>query len=126
MIQKWHFNCTCSLCLSQEAIADSDRNKHRIQGILNELRAKGNQNPEVVEVLAKEMLGLLELERLDSQTGDLASILVSVYVQMHDLVKAREYAHLAMESHLYYSGYDSKRAENARAMMEFQEGLEYS
>lgn len=123
MIQKWHFNCTCSVCSSPRAMQESDRNKSRIQGILDELK-KAGRNPDTVERLARELMELLETERLQAQTGNFASILAGVYLNMYNLSMAREYAALAAKSQVYYVSFDSDKAKAALETLEFLNSVE--
>lgn len=122
-IQKWHFNCTCSLCSSPEATQQSDRNKARIQGVLDELKAAG-RNADTVERLSGELMTLLETEGLQAQTGNFASILAGVWLNMYNLSMAREYAALAAEKQIYYMGFDSDKARAAVEMREMLESVE--
>jgi hypothetical protein len=124
MIQRWHFNCTCALCSSTEATAASDQRKLRIQGILDEMGIEANCTPEFVEKLTKELMDLLETERLTAHTGDFASILAGVHMKMNDLDNTRKYARLSVEKQTHYKGYDSEESRNARENLEFVEGLE--
>jgi len=122
-IQKWHFNCTCSLCSSPEATQQSDQNKSRIQGVLDELKAAG-RNPDTVERLSIELMSLLEKEGLQAQMGNFASILAGVWLNMYNLSMAREYAAMAAEKQVYYMGWDSDKAKAALEMHEMLEGAE--
>ncbi|KAK3356688.1 hypothetical protein B0T25DRAFT_537183, partial [Lasiosphaeria hispida] len=124
-INKWHFNCTCPVCSSDAEMEQSDVNKLRIQGILDELRLKDNRTHEGVGTLVKELMSILDTERLQAQTGNFASILAGIYFQMEDLANARGYAKQAVDNHMYYIGHDSDKAKDALQMLEFLQSIEY-
>ena len=125
MIQKWHFNCTCSICTAPELEVDSDRNKLRIQGVLDELKEVKDRNREKVGSLARELMSLLEIERLQAQAGSFASILAGVYFNLGDLEKAREYAADAVANNTHFIGYNSDKAVAAMEMVELLDSIEY-
>lgn len=124
MIQRWHFNCTCSLCSSKERTDLSDQNRLRIQAILDELGKQKSRKPGSVEQLEKELWTLVEHERLEAQAGSFASIFAGIYFQRQDLDKAREYALQAAQHHTHYNGYDSGKAKNALEALDFLQSIE--
>ncbi|KAK0710723.1 hypothetical protein B0H67DRAFT_263977 [Lasiosphaeris hirsuta] len=124
-IKKWHFNCTCPVCSSGAEMEQSDINKLRIQGILDELRLKDNRTHAGVGALVDELMAILDTERLQVQTGNFASILAGVYFQMEDLAKARGYAKQAVDNHMYYIGHDNEKVQEALQMLEFLQTIEY-
>ncbi|GAB1317671.1 SET domain-containing protein 5 [Madurella fahalii] len=124
MIQRWHFNCTCSICSSKEKTDLSDQNRLRIQAILDEFKRQKNRNRGNVEPLEKELWALVERERLEAQAGSFASIFAGIYFQMQNLDKAREYASQAVQNHTYYSGYDSDKTKSALEMLDFLQSIE--
>jgi hypothetical protein len=105
-------------------MATSDRNKIRIQSILNDLNVESNRTLEKVEAHSKELMALLEIEGLESHRGSFESILAGIYVQIHNVVKAREYARMAVESQIRFRGYDDESVDSARATLERLESLE--
>ncbi|KAK0649998.1 hypothetical protein B0T16DRAFT_350959 [Cercophora newfieldiana] len=124
MVQKWGFNCTCSVCSSPQKASESDRNKYRIQEVLDQLKDKSGRNREKVERLANELFSLLEVERLQAQAGSFASLIMGVYIEMGDLEKAREYAATAMKNQTVYFGHDSDKAKSALEMVELLDTVE--
>jgi hypothetical protein len=124
MTQKWGFNCTCSVCSSSRRASESDRNKLRIQEVLNQLQDQKNRSHEKVQSLAHELFRLLEAERLQAQAGSFASLLVGVYIAMGDLEMAREYAVSAVSNHTHYIGHDSEKVKSALEMVELLETAE--
>ena len=118
MTQKWGFNCTCSLCSNPDKASESDRNKRRIQGVLDELQDEGNRKPEKVESLAQELFQILEAERLLFEAGSFASLLAGVYYSMGDTKKAREVAATAVTNHTLYLGHDSAKVKAAKELVD--------
>lgn len=124
MIQFWGFNCTCALCSNAQAIETSDRQRSRIQKILEDLDDPANHTPERVSVGTAEVEDLVVKEGMTGQMGDLYSIIANVYLTMGDLKMARSYGELAVKLLRWYSGFDSARTESARAFMVKLEGVE--
>jgi hypothetical protein len=77
-----------------------------------------------VELFAQELMGLIEAEGLGAQIGDFAGVLAQLHGQMGDLVKAREYALMAVEKQVHFKGYDSHTTEQARELLAQLEMLE--
>ncbi|KAK0614723.1 hypothetical protein B0T14DRAFT_463267 [Immersiella caudata] len=118
MTQKWGFNCTCSLCSNPDKANESDRNKRRIQEVLDQLQDESNRQPEKVEALAQELFKILETERLLFEAGSFASLLTGVYYSMGDNKKALEVARTAITNHTLYIGHDSAKVKAARELVE--------
>ncbi|KXX78465.1 N-lysine methyltransferase SMYD2 [Madurella mycetomatis] len=125
MIQFWGFNCTCALCSNAQAIKTSDRQRRRIQKILEDLDDSANHTPEKVSAATTEVEGLVVEEGMTGQMGDLYSIIANVYLTMGDLKMARSYGKLAVKLLRWYAGFDSARTESAQAFMVKLEGVEH-
>lgn len=124
-IQAWHFNCTCWLCTSDEANKESDRNKMKVQAILDKMKDKKNRDPAKIEGLFKELTKIIEAERLQAESGNFASLLAGLYFQMQNLEEAKRYATMAVDNHTQYIGHDSFKAKRARATLEILNSIQY-
>ncbi|GAB1312435.1 SET domain-containing protein [Madurella fahalii] len=124
LIQFWGFNCSCALCSNDRAIEISDRQRSRIQKILEELDNPASHTPEKVSAATAEVEDLVVKEGMTGQIGDLYSIIANVYLTMGDLKMARSYGELAVKLLRWYAGFDSARTESAREFMVKLEDLE--
>ncbi|KAK4448780.1 SET domain-containing protein 5 [Podospora aff. communis PSN243] len=126
MIQQWGFNCTCSLCSSPDKASESDRNKRRIQEILDQLQEESNRTPEKVETFAQELFKLLDAERLMFEAGNFASLLTGVYYSMGEMKKARQVASTAVSNNTLYLGHDSVKVQSAKELVEMLAAMDWS
>ena len=109
MLQGWSFNCTCSLCASPSATLVSDRNRHRIQEILEYLDHPENRTPPKIQASLDELVHLANEEGLAGQVGDLYSIIAEIWRDVGDLERAREAGMVAVSNLRHYAGYDNVR-----------------
>ncbi|KAK5655062.1 hypothetical protein OQA88_5961 [Cercophora sp. LCS_1] len=117
-IQKWHFNCTCSLCSSEQANKDSDRNKKRVQEILDFLQKEENRTPENGEKMFKELAEIIKVERLFAESGNFASLFAGLYFSMGNFEEATRYAYMAIDNHTQYIGHGSEKVARAKKTLE--------
>jgi hypothetical protein len=103
----------------------SDRNRRRIQGILDELKVKEDRNPPMVAFLTEELLDLIDMEGLNAQLGDFFPILMQVHMEMGDFDKAREYGKMALEKQTHFKGIDSEPAERTEAILKRMETFQF-
>ena len=117
LIQKWGFNCTCSLCSDAEASRVSDINRGRIQDILESLDHIENRTQENVRAAVDEIEDLGKKEGLAGQIGDFYGIIADIYLQMGDLKNARKYGTMAVKMLQHYAEFDNMRTGAAVAFM---------
>ena len=113
MLKYWGFTCTCPLCRDAHAIAVSDKNRQRVQDLLESLDHPGNHTHEHVAALTAEVEGLAGTEGLAAQMGDFYGIIADVYLRMRELKLARAYGEMAIELLRHYAGFDGERTEQA-------------
>lgn len=83
LLSRWGFNCTCPLCHSARASSLSDRNRNRIQDILDVLHEEPNRDPpEYVELLSEEVFSLVYEEGLKAQSGEFDAVMSHVWLEM--------------------------------------------
>jgi hypothetical protein len=113
LIRGWGFNCTCSLCSDPEAMKISDRQRNRIQEILDVLDDPKHHTHAHVRSALAEVEHLVDKEGMTAQIGDFYSIVADLYFTMGDMKLARDYGELALELVRHYAGYDNDRSEQA-------------
>ncbi|OTA98155.1 hypothetical protein M426DRAFT_70346 [Hypoxylon sp. CI-4A] len=118
LIQEWGFNCTCSLCASPKAATVSDRQRSRIQELLEELDRPETHTHSAIEKRVAEILDLCEKEALAAQVGDLYTIVAEVYSGIGDLDSAARYGKRAVKELVHYAGYDHDRTKSALLFLE--------
>ncbi|KAK0738003.1 hypothetical protein B0T18DRAFT_334134 [Schizothecium vesticola] len=117
LIQKWGFNCTCSLCNDAEACRVSDVNRGRIQDILESLDQVENRTQENLRAAVDEVEDLGKKEGLAGQIGDFYGIIADIYLKMGDLKNAREYGTMAVKMLQHYADFDNIRTSVAVAFI---------
>ncbi|KAK0652654.1 hypothetical protein B0T16DRAFT_406579 [Cercophora newfieldiana] len=124
LIQEWGFNCTCSLCTNKEASKVSDKNRDRIQEILESLDHLENRTQTKVHAALTETEDLGSKEGLAGQMGDLYAIIADIYFDMGDLNKSRTYGRRAIKMLQHYAGFDNMRTVRAESFMKKLDKLE--
>jgi hypothetical protein len=124
LIQEWGFNCTCSLCNNPKRFKASDKNRDRIQVILESLDHPGNRTQAKVRAAVEEVEDLVVKEGLAGQLGDFYAIIADIYLNMGDLRKARKSGRNAVKLLQHYAGFDNMRTEKAEEFMRELNALE--
>jgi hypothetical protein len=106
------------MCKSRGDLAVSDRNRRRVQSIVERLHMKDSHTPEQLGFLTDELWQLLEKEKLSAQVGDFAEILANIYFEMGDMKQAHQFASMALEKQMHFKGVDSEPAERMKALLE--------
>ncbi|KAK4450301.1 N-lysine methyltransferase SMYD2 [Podospora aff. communis PSN243] len=124
LIQEWGFNCTCSLCSNPKRFKTSDKNRDRIQVILESLDHPGNRTQAKVRAAVEEVEDLVVKEGLAGQLGDFYAIIADIYLNMGDLRKTRKSGRNAVKLLQHYAGFDNMRTEKAEEFMRELDALE--
>ncbi|KAK4186437.1 N-lysine methyltransferase SMYD2 [Podospora australis] len=109
LLKFWGFECTCALCRDAEATKVSDRQRNRIQRILEQFDNTKNLTVEKMATLTKEVEDLVLKEGMAGQIGDLYNIIGHTYLLMGEKKLAEEYGKLGVEKLRHYAGFDSER-----------------
>ncbi|KAK0619545.1 hypothetical protein B0T14DRAFT_566384 [Immersiella caudata] len=124
LIKEWGFNCTCSLCTNPQLFKGSDKNRDRIQQILESLDHNENRTQAKVQAAVDEVEELVVKEGLAGQLGDFHGIIADIYLNVGDLKKARKYGKSAVKLLGHYAGVDNMRTDRAVAFLRELDALE--
>ncbi|KAK0707160.1 hypothetical protein B0T21DRAFT_341295 [Apiosordaria backusii] len=120
LLKWWGFTCTCALCQNPTAIKKSDKQRNRIQALLEEFDTPSKLTEEKIS----EIEELVREEGMEGQMGDLYNIIGNVYAQRGELKKAKEYGKKGVMWLKRYAGADSERTEMAKGFVKRLEDFE--
>ncbi|KAK4198989.1 hypothetical protein QBC40DRAFT_330059 [Triangularia verruculosa] len=120
LLKWWGFTCTCALCQNPTAIKKSDKQRNRIQALLEEFDTPSK----LTEPKIAEIEELVREEGMEGQMGDLYNIIGNVYAQRGEMKKAKEYGKKGVVWLSWYAGGDSERISIAKAFVERLEDFE--
>ncbi|KAK0669232.1 hypothetical protein QBC41DRAFT_392026 [Cercophora samala] len=120
LLKWWGFTCTCALCQNRTAIKKSDKQRNRIQALLEEFDTPSK----LTEGKIAEIEELVREEGMEGQMGDLYNIIGNVYAQRGEIKKAKEYGKKGVVWLKRYAGADSERTEMAKGFMKRLEDFE--
>jgi hypothetical protein len=119
LLAAWGFNCTCALCAGpSSARVQSDRQRTRIQTVLELIELPRYRNRASLAQLAAETLALCAREGMTAQTGDFHAIVARAYRGVGEPALAREHGLRAVELLRHYAGFDDERTMRAERMLE--------
>jgi hypothetical protein len=113
LLRRWNFDCACALCSSPERSAASDRNRLRIQAILEAMDNPENREYDSLSVATEEMMEIVEVEGLQAQVADFYRILAEAYSQTGFPATARRFAAMSAKKYEEFVGIDSEQLQTA-------------
>ncbi|CAP67179.1 uncharacterized protein PODANS_1_21930 [Podospora anserina S mat+] len=120
LLKWWGFTCTCALCQNPTAIKKSDKQRNRIQALLEEFDTPSRLTEEKIA----EIEQLVREEGMEGQMGDLYNIIGNVYAQRGEIERAKEYGKKGVVWLKQYAGADSERTEMAKGFVKRLEDFE--
>ncbi|KAK4175179.1 hypothetical protein QBC36DRAFT_355362 [Triangularia setosa] len=120
LLKWWGFTCTCALCQNPTAIKKSDKQRNRIQALLEEFDTPSKLTEEKIA----EIEELVREEGMEGQMGDLYNIVGNVYAQKGEIKRAKEYGTKGVVWLKRYAGADSERTHMAKGFVKRLEDFE--
>jgi len=115
-LQRWNFNCTCSLCqLPEKKAWPSEVRRVRLHEVFQALHDHADITEQKVDDLVREMNIIIQAEGLQLQLCELSAAVARAYAAAGALGPAREHAALSEE---YWIRYGTEEHENIEGVKE--------